>query len=791
MMDVLGRDLGSAFRTLRASPGFALATVVTLALGIGATVTMHGYGRYSRPHPSGLEAPERLVHLGEGPEGCLRCVSMTGRSYQTIRDHARSLEQVSIFVEWEPTLRGTDSGELLDGLLVTTEIFATLGIRPLLGRLFVPDDGARGGAPVAVLGEAAWRLRLGGDATVIGRTIILDRTPYTVVGVAPADLVFPHAGDPTEVWAPLAWTSEMATEGTSPTYGVVARLREGASEATASAELAVLAGQAAGEEPANREGATFVVGPLLENSGLGTAPVTLVASVGLVLLIAGVNLAGLLIARLSARRQELAVRRALGATRVQIVRQLLAEAALLGALGGLGGMAVAVVGTRAVLGSAQVLDVRALVLALALGLTSGLAVGSWPALRFARPGLVRGLVDRTRTATGGTDTARGRRFLIVAEMALATVLLSATGLLARTFLNIHRMEPGFSAEGVLALRVWDPPDDSATELRRERVDRLVQALTAVPGVERAGAVLGLPFGLGAPAGAFRIEGIPVAPSAEPPRARMQAATPGYFAALGIPLRRGRPFSDADGADSPGVAIVNEAFAERFLPDRDPIGRAVIVDGSQWEVVGVVGTVFHGDQEQPATPEIYRPMRQQPRTSAWIALRIRGQPGDLGPQVRAAVRAFDPDLAITRLLTVDELRAGSMAAERRLLRLMAGFAVAAVLMSAVGLYGLVSYSASQRAREFGVRTALGASSGAVLRLVLAQGLRLAATGAAIGLAGSLATARVTRSLLFGVSPSDPLTLAGVAAAVCGVSLLAAWIPAWRATRVDPMASLRRE
>jgi predicted permease len=376
-------------------------------------------------------------------------------------------------------------------------------------------------------------------------------------------------------------------------------------------------------------------------------------------------------------------------------------------------------------------------------------------------------------------------------MALATVLLSTTGLLARTFMNIHRIEPGFITEGVFALRVWDPPDGSAPELQPERMDRLVQSLSAVPGVERAGAVLGLPFGHGAPTGTFQVEGSAVVPSAERPRARMQAATPGYFAALGVPLRRGRRFSDADGADAPGVAIVNEAFAERFLPDRDPLGRAVIVDGSRWEVVGVVGTVFAGDQEQPTAPELYRPMRQQPRPLVWIALRFRGQPGTLAPQVRTAVRAFDPDLAITGLLTMDELRAGSMASERTLLRLMAGFALAAALMSAVGLYGLVSYSVSQRAREFGVRTALGASSGAVLRLVLAQGLGLAATGAAIGLAGSLATARLTRSLLYGVAPGDPLTLAGVASAVCGVSLLAAWIPARRATRVDPTTSLRRE
>ena len=789
MMDGLARDLGYALRTLARRPGFAAVIVLTLALGIGAALVMHGYGRVSRPGPSGLEEPERLVDLGEGPEGCRDCSGLSARSYRTIGDQARSFEGVSLFAEWEPTLRGTDGAELLDGLLVTTGIFGTLGIRPLLGRFFLPDDGAPGGPPVVVLGEAAWRRRLGGDPGVIGRTIVLDRTPHTVVGIAPASLVFPHAGDPTEVWAPLAETTASASEEAGPTYPAVARLREGTSAAVASAELAVLAGRSR-ESPPSGESDTFLVRPLLDAGGLLAAPPTLVAAVGLVLSIAWINLAGLLLARLSARRQELALRRALGAAPGRIVRQLLAEATLLGALAGLVGMGVAVLGARAVLGTADVLDARSFGLAVGLGLASGVAIGSWPALRSARAARW-GLTGRTRTATAGIDTAGGRRSLMVAEMALATVMLSATGLLARTFLNVHRIDPGFDARGVLALRVWDPPLDSGTEASRDRVDRLVRALEAVPGVERAGAVLGLPFGLGAPAGSFQIEGVTLARPGEPLRARMQAATPGYFAALGIPLRRGRSFVDADGADAPGVAIVNEAFRERFLPAGDPIGQALMIDGSRWEIVGVVGTVFDGDQEQPWTPEIYRPMRQHARANAWIALRTRGEPGELGPGVRAAVRAFDPDVAVTRLLTMDALRAASMGSERTLLRLMAGFALAAILISAVGLYGLVSYSVSQRTREFGVRTALGATGGAVLRLVLAQGLGLAATGAAIGLAGSLVVARVMRSLLYGVAPGDPLTLAAVAAAVSGVALLASWIPARRATRVDPLASLGRE
>jgi predicted permease len=803
-IDQIARDLGYALRTLRASPGFTAATVVTLGLGIGAVLTIDAHGRLGQPVAGGVEAPEGLVYLGEGPAACRRCVSMTGAGYATVRDRARSFERVSMFVEWEPTLRGMENGELVDGLLVMPEIFSTLGVRPLLGRLLVPEDALPASERVVVLGEGAWRRRLGGERTVLGRTLILDRTPYTVVGVVPGGVVFPHAGDPTEVWAPLLWTPEPASETTGPEYQVVARLRDGTTVPMASSEVGVLAAQSVRETPGLTPDRTYLVTPLLEQGAFATVPPPLVAAVGLVLLTAWINVAGLLVARLSARGRELAVRLALGAGARRVVRQLLAESMLLGALGALCGVAGAAVGARVLLGTAQPVDSQAFFLAMALGLGSGVAISAWPAVRFARPGRARRLADASRTSTGGTDAARGRRILSVAQVAFATVLLSATGLLARTFQNIYRIEPGFSADGVLALRVWDPPDASGNEPpasgeeppasdepRTDRIDRLIRTLEAVPGVQRAGAVLGLPFGSGAPQRSFEIEGRVSARDDDRPRARMQAATPGYFAALEIPLLGGRGFSDADGADAARVAVINGAAAERFFRGGDAIGRGLIVDGSRWEIVGVVGTVFHGDQEQPATPEVYRPMRQWPQRSLWLAVGARGRPDALGPEVRAAVRGFDPDIAVTRLLTMDALRAGSMSAEQRIIRLMAAFALAAVLMSAIGLYGLVSYSVSQRTREFGVRTALGAPGAAVLRLVLGQGVRLAAAGAAFGVVGSFAALHVMRSLLFGVSPADPLTLGAAVAVVCGISLLSAWVPAWRATGVDPVGSLSRE
>lgn len=811
IIDLIARDFRYALRTLRASPGFTTAAVVTLGLGIGAALTIQAHLRLGLPAGVGLEAPERLVHLGEGPPACLRCVSMTGAAYETIRDRARSFERVAMFAEWEPTLRGVENGDLVDGLRATPDIFGTLGIRPLLGRLLVPEDALPGSERVVVLGEGAWRRRLGADRAALGRTLILDRTPYTVVGIVPGNVLFPHAGDPTEVWAPLMGTSEPGETTVEPEYQVVARLRNGTTASMASAEVAALAAGSAAEAPERSGERTYLVTPLLAAGGLDAIPPPLAAAVGLVLLTMWINLAGLLVARLSARGQELAVRSSLGAASGRIVQQLVAESIVLGALGASCGVAAAALGKRMLLGTAQPVDSQSLLLASALGLGSGLVTCVWPALRFTRAGPMRRLAGSGRSSTGGTGAARARRVLIVAQVALATVLLSAAGLLARSFLNVYRIEPGFNADGVLALRIWDPPPAYGDERpafeggraaprdaprgrdepRADRLDRLIGTLERLPGVQRVGAVLGLPFGLGAPEGSFEIEGLVTDRPADRPRARMQAATSGYFTALEIPLLRGRGFTGADGPDAAPVAVINRAAAERFFPHDDPIGRALVVDGSRWEIVGIVGTVFSGDQERPATPEVYRPLRQWPQRSSWIALRTRGRPEAVGPEIRAAVRAFDPDVAVTRLLTMDALRASSMSAERRMLRLMAAFALAAVLMSAIGLYGLISYSVTQRTRELGVRAALGAGRVAVTRLVLAQGIRLAAAGAALGILGAAAALRVMRSLLFGVSATDPLTLAAAALTVCGVALLATWAPARRATRVDPVRALAGE
>ena len=791
LMEDLWQDVRYAARQLRASPGFATATVLTLALGIGAATMMYSFQRSLVSEGNALNAPERLVFVEQLPKDCLRCGRMASGNYITIRDQTRSLEHISLFLDWDPILRTADHTELVDGVRVTTEFFLTLDTHAILGRTLVPVDSTADRQQVVVLSERMWRDRFGSDNGVLGRTMILDRLPYTIVGVVADGAVYPAN---TDFWTPLVITARDVNERGRAEYRAIGRLRKDANAQMAATEVAAIGGRLSAELPA-----------LMRNTTLGTVPVldfyelsgdtetwTFTAAVGLVLLISWINLAGLLIARLTARRRELAVRRAMGAAYGRIVRQILVETVLLTALGGALGAAFAAWGLRALIGWSQLqLDANAFAVALSLGLLSGLGIGLWPSLRFARPQLVHELRAATRAATGGIDAARGRRALVVAEVALAIVLLSAAGLLARSIQHIHHVDPGFDTDRILTIRLQNPPPAPNAAAEPDRMDRLVRAIESIPGVERAGAVLGMPYGVGAPRGSFEIDGRPASSPDQRPRVRMQTATAGYFDALGIPIVRGRVFTEGDHANAHRVAVINQALARQFFRDEDPIGRAVVIDSLRWEVVGVVGSIFYGDVEQLESPEIYRPMQQWQRPTVWIATRTRGDPAQIALLVTAAVRAFDPDIAVTRLFTMNALRSESMGSERMMLRLMGGFALAAVLIAAIGLYGLISYSASQRTREFGVRLALGAGPSAVLGLVLGQGVRLAALGAALGIAGAIAALRVMQSMLFRVSPTDPLTLGVVVVLICAVALLAAYLPARRATRIDPMTSLREE
>lgn len=786
LLEDLAQDVRYGLRQLRASPGFAAATVLTLALGIGATTTLASYRRYINSQETTLAAPERLVVLGEGRRECVRCARLSPAGYRAIRDRARTIERASLWAGWAPILRGPERTEALDGFRVTTGFFQLFDIPALLGRTIVAEDSAPDRRDIVVLSEQLWRTRFGGDSAVVGTVVILDGTPLTIVGVVASTKAYPRDAN---LWTPLTLTRAEAAQA-RPGFRSAGRLADGAAVTTASAELALIAGQLTEQSPREKRSTATLSATSFADLGKrdGDAQTGIImAAMWMVLLIACLNLAGLLVARLSARRRELAVRRALGAAPVRIVRQLLVEILLIAGAGGVCGAILAMWALGALIGWPDLhIDLREFATTLAMGLLSGLVIGLWPAWRATRPTLEHEL--RNRAGGASVDMARGRRALVVAEVALAIVLLTAAGQLARSFWKMSDFAPGFRAEQLLVLRVRGAPNAKAAA---GRADRIAEAIEALPAVERAGAALGVPFGHGWGQGTFELDGSAIAVAEERSSARMQASSPGYFAALGIPILRGRAFTDADRAGAPRVAIVNQAFAERFLPGEDPVGRAVAIDSVRWEIVGVTATVFTGNFDELVAPEIHRPAQQWEQPQMWIAARTRGDPSGIGEGVMAAVRRIDPDLAITRLTTMSALRDNDMRSERQMLRMMAGFAVAAMFISAIGLYGLISYSVAQRTREFGVRLALGATTSAVLKLVLIQGMRPAVIGVAVGIAGAIGATQVMRSILFRVSPADPLTLGAVTAAICAIALFAAWLPARRAMRVDPMTSLRED
>jgi predicted permease len=529
----------------------------------------------------------------------------------------------------------------------------------------------------------------------------------------------------------------------------------------------------------------------------------------LVLGVACINLAGLLLARLTARRKEIAIRAAMGAGGTRIARQLLTETLLLTVGSGVLGAAVAAGAihiVRDAMPSFVVeylpnwrnmrIDVRALLVALATGALTGIAIGLWPALRFARPSLVEELKDGARSATASGRVSRMRHALVVFEIAFAIMLLAAAGLLARSVSNMHAVHPGFRADHVLTFKVDAParaPGDS-TPVDSLRWERLAARLHALPDVVRASAVYGLPYSHSASTNGFKIEGRAADSPLRGSAVQMVPAGVDYFATLEIPMLRGRAFTATDRSGAPRVAIIDEAIADKFFPTDDPIGHSIVIDSVSWQIVGVAGKTRYGARGRVISQspgEIYRPMAQWPWRFAQFVVRTRGEPLQTAPEAMRVVRAFDRDLAVTRVGTLASVVRDDVAPDRVLAGMMLGLAVAAVLISAIGLYGLISYGVAQRMREFGIRRALGAESKALLALVLGQGARLAAAGATLGLVGALAATRVMRAALFGVSPTDPLTLAAVVAAMCAVGIAAAYLPARRATLVDPMVSLREE
>jgi putative ABC transport system permease protein len=797
------QDLRYALRQALLRPGFTLVAVLTLALGIGANTAVFSVVNAVLLQPLPFGEPERLVWLASFGKSES---SMSPLDFQDLRDRGTKLESAAAMYWRRLNLTGDGAEpERIAGYAVTPELFSVLQVPPALGRAFERQDAAPGAARVTVLSHGLWQRRFGADPAVVGRSITLNGNSTLVVGVAPAGFRFPASA---EAWTPLGFTAEdLEPKQRGARYlRSVARLKPGVTAAAAQAELDVLARGIELANPDTNQGIGVSVVPLHARLVREVRPALLVllGAVGLVLLLACANVANLFLMRTAARQAEVAIRTSLGASRFRLVRQLLTEALLLALLGGGLGMLLATWSLDALLALSpadlpRLEEVR--IDRAVLGFTSlaavatGLLFGLAPALQASRADLAAALRRGGRGLTPGHR--RLRSVLVVSQMALALLLLAGSGLLVKTFVKLRQVEPGFDASGVLTFTLTLPSARyPGSQQVRELYERLIEWLEVLPGVQAAGTIFGLPLGAMNANSTFGVSGRP-RPRTDPV-AYLRVVGGDYFRALRIPFRRGRLFDRRDRAGSPGVALLNEEAARRYWPGEDPVGQRLrahvsMTDERQVprEIVGIVADVKHRGLDLAAEPEIYIPHAQHAVDSLTFVLRAGGDPLSLLDAAREQVWALDRELPLANVQTMEAILSASVADKRFTMQLFSAFAGLALLLAALGIYGVVSYAVGLRTREIGVRMALGATRGQVLRMVLGQSLRLTAAGLALGLAGTLALARLIEGLLYGVAPRDLPTLALVSAMLGAAALLASLLPARRAARVDPMSVLRWE
>ena len=696
----------------------------------------------------------------------------------------------------------------MTGAAVSADLFPLLRARPAFGRVFTRDEDRPGGRRVVVLGQGLWERRFQSKPNLIGQEILLDGQSFTVVGIMPEPFNFPIPGSPRGYWIPLAADPEtrerLQLRGTHY-LRLVARLRDGVTPQQAEMDLEAIARRLEKGYPDTNHGFGARVVPLQEElvGDVRQALLVLLGAVGFVLLIACANIANLLLARASSRRKEIAIRSALGAGWRRIVQQLLAESLLLSLAGGAAGLLVAVWGVDLLtrLAPGQIprvreigLDLRVVGFTLVVSLLTGILAGLAPALRAARPSLDPDLRNGRGGEAEGWRRNRLRALLVVSEVALSLVLLAGAGLMLRSLQRLRGVDPGFNPSHVLTVKLSLPGSHYAGgEQRTALFERLIEQVKAMPGVRAAGVVFSLPLGGSNRSNSFRIPGRPDAPG-ESKDANYRSVSPEYLKVMDIPLLHGRGFTPWDRASAPAVALINESFARRFFPGEDPVGRTIEADEAKTatrQIVGVVGDVHYQGLDAATDPEYYVPFPQSPEGSVTLVVRTATDPTSLAPEIREQIRALDPGLPAYNVRPMEDYVEGSVAARRFSSLLLGAFAAVALVLAAIGLYGVLAYSVVRRTREIGIRIAMGARPADVLKLVVVQGMFLTLTGVAVGLAGGLMVTPVLSHLLYGVSASDPLTFAGMSVLLGGVALLACYLPARRAARVDPMVALRYE
>jgi predicted permease len=800
-------DIQYALRNIAKKPLFYSVVVLTLALGIGANAAIFTVVNGVLLQPLPYPHPERLmmVWTHNPRQGFDKDVG-TYPNFEDWRRASQSFERMSAYRGASVTLTGSGDPAQIRGARVTHEFFETMGVVPLQGRAFSSANGQAGGERVVIVAHGLWMRRFGADASIIGRRIVLDGVPHEVIGVMPAS--FKHPAD-AELWLPLAPVGEFqALFGARGSYWltIIGRLKPGVTWVAAQSEMDAIAGRLEKEYPSNAGIGIRLVSMHEELVGDVKRPLLiLLGAVCFVLLIACANVANLLLTRAASRQRELAIRAALGADRGRLVRQLLTESVVLGLLGGAAGLMLATLSTDLLetLAPAELprlsditLDRQVLAYAAGASVFTSFLFGLLPALHASRD-LGGHLKEGGRTGTDGRRGGRVRAALAVGELAIALVLLVGAGLLIRSFIALNSEDPGFATRGVLALRLNLPAAAYGEPARITGFyEQLVERLDALPGVESAGAGSSLLLSRLPASAGINIEGRPPLPAnARDIPVPYDSVTPGYFSTLQIPLRRGRMFTRADAEQSQQVVMVNETFVRRFFPGEDPLGRRLTFEnpsrpGTRWQtIVGVVADTKRGGFEREPWAETYFPMRQAPDPQAFVLLRTNGDPITLIAAAQAAVWSIDRNLAIASIRTVPELLAQRELNRRFTTLLLGVFASVALVLAIIGTYGVIADATAQRTQEIGIRIALGADRRMILRMVLISGLRIAATGLAIGVFGAFALTHVLSGLLFGVSARDPLTFVVVLGALLVVTLAACWIPARRAMQIEPVIALR--
>jgi putative ABC transport system permease protein len=816
MTQDLWQDLRFGGRMLVKQPGFTLITVVTLALGIGANTAIFSIINAVLLHPLPYAEAEHLVKVyGEFPTLATNQMRLSVPEYTDFQQQTQSFAASGAFDSGSANLAPSDGSEpeRVERGALTPEMFAVLQVAPVLGRVFTPEEAQAGRDDVVLLSHSLWQRRFGGDAGVIGQSLNISGRSQTIIGVMPPGFAFPPK---TEIWQPLWFPKAQYDQQQRGGRGleVLARLKPEASLKAAQAELDGLGAQLTAQYPQNY-GADrryrMIVTPLLDDvvGELKPALLLLACAVGFVLLIACANVANLLLARAATRRQEIAVRLALGAGRRRLVQQLLTESILLALTGGLAGLLLATWGVQVLLRfvpdnlprlNTVGLDGRVLLFTALASLATGIIFGLAPAVQAAQADVNEALRESGRTGKGGRGQ-RLRNAFVVAEIALALVLLAGAGLMLKSFWRLQAVEPGFQADGVLTLRMLLPftthpqPSERAAFFRQ-----VLERFRDLPGVTAAGAVSRIPMVPGNNSGRMTIENGAANELNDPSvETEMRWASPDYFQTMGIALLSGRDFNNGDSQGSLPVAIVDENFVRRFYPNEDPIGKRIKRGGPQstgpWKtIIGVVRAVRNQRLDATSLPQAYFPVFQEADEMYNLSFAVRtgeGDPLTLAQSLRAAVLAVDRNQPVFDVKPLRHIVADSVALKRLALLLLSLFAMVALVLAASGIYGVMAYSVTQRSHEIGIRQALGAQIGDVLRLVIWQGLKLALCGLALGVVAALALTRFLEALLFGVSATDPLTFAGIAGLLVVVALVACWIPARRATKVDPLVALRSE